>query len=102
MPQFNRESLARALENDGIVCRFLGDTLGGRPPDGSFSLSDGSVDHDKLGNSEGFRQGLEALVNLAGGQPTAMMCSEGNHRGCHPGPLGPQCLSAQSQGRVPT
>ncbi len=35
-PQFNRESLARALEEAGVHYIFMGDSLGGRPTDRSF------------------------------------------------------------------
>ena len=82
-PQFNRESLARTLEAQGIAYRYLGDTLGGRPPGDEFLLPDGSVDYDKLRDSEDFRKGLDELIALANRQPTALMCSEGNHRSCH-------------------
>jgi len=83
VPQFNRETLARALEAHGIVYRHLGNTLGGRPPGEAFLLPDGSVDYDKLRDSEDFQQALDELIALASQQTTAMMCSEGDHHHCH-------------------
>ena len=81
--QFNREPLARALAAQGIAYRYLGATLGGRPPDKEFLLADGSTDYDKLREGEGFRQGLDELITLSSKQPTAMTCSEGEHHHCH-------------------
>ena len=95
-PQFNRENLARALEAQGIAYRYLGDTLGGRPPGDEFLLPDSSVDYDKLRDSAGLRQGLEELITLASSQPTALMCSEGNHRSCHRHLLITPALPAQA------
>lgn len=82
-PQFNRETLARTLEAHGIAYRHLGATLGGRPPGDEFLLPDGSADYDKLRNSEGCQQAFDELTVLASKQPLAMMCSEGDHHGCH-------------------
>jgi uncharacterized protein (DUF488 family) len=76
VPQANRETLARELEAHGIMYRWLGDRLGGKPA--------GTVlDYDELRTSPGFRQGIAHLLDLANNHRTAIMCSEGDHRKCH-------------------
>ena len=76
VPQANREILARALEATGMVYRWLGDRLGGKP-DGEIA------DYDELRASPAFLQGLDTLLILAAERRTAIMCSEGDHRQCH-------------------
>ena len=76
VPQANRETLARALEADGIAYRWLGDRLGGKP--------EGAVaDYDEMRASHSFQQGLADLLALGAERRTAIMCSEGDHRQCH-------------------
>jgi uncharacterized protein (DUF488 family) len=76
VPQANRESLARALEANGIAYRWMGDRLGGKPQ--------GIVaDYDRLRASPPFEQGIADLLAQAAARPTAIMCSEGDHRHCH-------------------
>jgi uncharacterized protein (DUF488 family) len=76
VPQANRQMLARALQSAGIEYRRMGDSLGGKPG--------GEVaDYDKLRQSQSFQEGIAALIVLAGEQPTAIMCAEGDHRRCH-------------------
>lgn len=76
VPQANRESLAQALASAGIAYRWLGDSLGGKP---------GGVpaDYSIVRETPAFRQGIAELLSLARAQPTAFMCSEGDHRACH-------------------
>jgi uncharacterized protein (DUF488 family) len=76
VPQANRESLARTLEDAKIAYRWLGDRLGGKPQ--------GVVaDYDHLRASPAFRLGIVELLALAAERHTAIMCSEGDHRQCH-------------------
>jgi uncharacterized protein (DUF488 family) len=76
VPQANRESLTRALEANGIAYRWMGDRLGGKPQ--------GVVaDYDRLRSSPHFEQGIADLLAQAAERPTAIMCSEGDHRRCH-------------------
>jgi uncharacterized protein (DUF488 family) len=82
--QFNRESLARDLEAAGITYRFMGDALGGRPSDPS--LYDPGVEHPDYGRMQqrsNYQAGIDALLELAGREQVAVMCSEGDHRHCH-------------------
>ncbi|MFC2031580.1 DUF488 family protein [Chloroflexota bacterium] len=76
VPQANRETLSRELQATGISYRWFGDRLGG--------MREGTVgDYDQLRTSEDFVQGIQDLLDLAAGSRTAIMCSEGDHRGCH-------------------
>jgi len=75
-PQANRESLAVALAQAGIVYRWMGERLGGKPQ--------GVVaDYDVLRSSPAFRDGIRELVLEAAQHRIAIMCAEGDHRQCH-------------------
>jgi uncharacterized protein (DUF488 family) len=76
VPQANRQTLARALQSAGIEYQWMGDSLGGKP-------GGEAADYDKLRRSQTFREGIGAVMVLAGEQPTAIMCAEGDHRRCH-------------------
>jgi uncharacterized protein (DUF488 family) len=76
VPQANRESLGRALEENGIAYRWEGDRLGGKPQ--------GMVpDYEEMRTRPDFLQAVAELISQAEGQPTAIMCAEGDHRRCH-------------------
>jgi uncharacterized protein (DUF488 family) len=92
-PQFNRENLDRALQATGIVYRFAGELLGGRPTDPTC-YKDGNlpdrhanylelVDYDEVARRPWFKKGVERLLDLARQEPTAMMCSEEDPKQCH-------------------
>lgn len=66
-PQFNRVALERSLKEAGIEYRWLGAALGGKP----------------RAALQVFAQGISALIGLAAGQPTAMMCAERDPQHCH-------------------
>jgi len=91
VPQANRETLARALEEAGLAYLFMGDSLGGRPSDPALygpDAADGDPavsrpDYDRLAATPAFQAGLERLLDLARTASVAMMCSEGDHRHCH-------------------
>jgi len=87
VPCFNREALARALQEQGFAYEHRGDRLGGRPTDKGFLLTDGSVDYDRVRASEGFQQALDELLALTQERRVALMCAEGDHRHCHRGQL---------------
>jgi uncharacterized protein (DUF488 family) len=91
VPQANRETLARALEEAGLAYIFMGDVLGGRPTDPALYASDGALadpsavrpTYDLIAASPAFQEGLGRLLELARANTVAMMCSEGDHRHCH-------------------
>jgi uncharacterized protein (DUF488 family) len=82
--QFNREPLREALREAGVVYRYMGDTLGGRPKDPTFYDPGGErPNYKKMQTVPAYRQALDGLVALARDQRIAVMCSEGDHRQCH-------------------
>lgn len=86
VPDFNRESLTRALEEAGLTYLFMGDSLGGRPSDASLydsGQAEGRPDYERLAEEPSFQAGAEELLDLARSGTVAMMCSEGDHRHCH-------------------
>ncbi len=83
-PQFGQRVLATLLEEAGITYMFLGDKLGGRPGDSSLYNASGKPDYDKIADTDSYRQGIKALIELArGDEAVAIMCSESDYRECH-------------------
>ena len=83
-PQFNRETLARDLQDAGIVYRFMGDALGGRPADPTlYDTVQERPDYQRVEQTSGYQAGIDQLLDLAGIEQVAVMCSEGDHRHCH-------------------
>jgi uncharacterized protein (DUF488 family) len=76
-PQFNREAIVASLEAAGITYRFMGDTLGGKPADGS------QPDYARIAATPGFQRALNHLIDLGRRMPTAFMCGEADYHGCH-------------------
>jgi len=82
--QFNRETLARDLEDAGIAYRFMGDVLGGRPADPTlYDPERERPDYRRVAQSITYQAGIDRLLDLARGERVAVMCSEGDHRRCH-------------------
>lgn len=82
-PQYNREALKTFLEDNGITYVFMGDTLGGRPPDISC-YTNGRVDYNLVKDKIFFTSGIDRLVTAYQKQiPIAIMCSEANPAHCH-------------------
>jgi uncharacterized protein (DUF488 family) len=85
--QFNRETLARDLQDAGIGYRFMGDALGGRPADpaGPEVHDPGGErpDYGRVERTPTYQAGIDRLLGLARAERVAVMCSEGDHRHCH-------------------
>lgn len=81
-PQFNRETLVSALQNEGVRYVFLGEELGARSEDPSCYV-DGRVQYDRLARTESFRKGLERLRRGAQDHRIALMCAEKDPLDCH-------------------
>jgi uncharacterized protein (DUF488 family) len=82
-PQFNRKILQTSLEQAGIVYRYLGDKLGGRPKDPQYYLPGGKVDYLRLAQAPHYWEGLQALRQEAERSHVAIMCAEADFRKCH-------------------
>ena len=91
--QFNRETLARDLQDAGIAYQFMGDALGGRPADPTLYDPDQErPDYQRVEQTPVYQAGIDQLLDLArppfppklgGLRGVAVMCSEGDHRRCH-------------------
>jgi uncharacterized protein (DUF488 family) len=95
-PQFNRETLARDLEDAGIAYRFMGDALGGRPADPAlYDPGQERPDYERLAQTPAYLLGIDQLLELARSERVAVMCGEGDHRHCHRHLLVAQTLLAR-------
>lgn len=82
-PQFNRNALEAALEQRGIVYRFLGKELGARSGDPSCYES-GKVQYSRLAETDLFRYGIKRVLRgMKDGFRIALMCAEKEPLDCH-------------------
>jgi uncharacterized protein (DUF488 family) len=94
-PQHNRETLRKTLEAHGILYRYAGDRLGGRPKDPALYRSSaippdkGKVDYpnvvsyEKVAEQPEYKGAISKLMQWATEAPTAIMCSEEDPTHCH-------------------
>jgi len=81
-PQFNRESLALALQTANIEYMYLGKELGARRDDG-YSYDRGCVSFEHIAETEEFKAGLHRLIAAVSGHRIALMCAEKEPLECH-------------------
>jgi uncharacterized protein (DUF488 family) len=81
-PQFNRETLAKALAANGIKYVFLGEELGARSRDPSC-YDHGRVQYQRLANTSIFKEGLDRVIRGATEFSIALMCAEKDPLECH-------------------
>jgi uncharacterized protein (DUF488 family) len=94
-PQHNRETLRKTLEAHGILYRYAGDRLGGRPkdpdlyrsgapPSGDAKISYAQVvDYERVAEQPEYKDAISKLMQWATEAPTAIMCSEEDPTRCH-------------------
>ena len=82
-PHFNQELLKQFLERAGIQYQFMGETLGGRPPEPEMYDSQGHVLYSELAHNFRFQSGIDQLCIKAENLRIAMMCSEESPEKCH-------------------
>ncbi len=82
-PHFDAGHLRAALEPEAIGYLFLGEELGGRPPEDAYYDAAGRVRYDRLAESRLFRDGLRRLRGELQTSRVAIMCSEEDPRECH-------------------
>jgi uncharacterized protein (DUF488 family) len=83
-PQFNREILARDLQEAGISYQFMGDTLGGRPTDPDmYDPGEERPNYERMEGTTVYQSGIERLLELAEAERVTLMCSEGDPNQCH-------------------
>lgn len=74
-PQFGRERLAARLAASGILYRYEGTALGGKPRDGGS--------YDDLAARSGFVDALARLIAGAADTALCLMCAEREPLDCH-------------------
>jgi uncharacterized protein (DUF488 family) len=83
-PQFNRETLARDLQDTGIAYHFMGDALGGRPTDPAlYDPGQDRPDYRRVAQTPAYQEGIDRLLAGARANRVAILCSEGDYRQCH-------------------
>ncbi len=82
-PHFNARPLQTSLRDSGINYVFLGEELGGRPPEPEFYDADGHVLYGEVAKSERFLTGLQRLLEGSEKYRVAMLCSEEDPLHCH-------------------
>jgi uncharacterized protein (DUF488 family) len=82
-PYFNETPLRASLERAGIAYKFMGDSLGGRPPEPFMYDDEGHVLYGEMAKSDRLLKGIQELIELASQQRVAMMCSEESPVDCH-------------------
>ncbi len=93
-PEYNKETLAAALQAAGIRYIFLGDQLGGRPDDPTCYV-DGKVDYEQVKTRPFYQAGLTRIQQAFTQQlRVALMCSEGKPEQCHRSKLIAESLTA--------
>lgn len=93
-PQFNRESLERALKTAGISYVFLGRELGARSDDPGC-YENGRVRYERLAKTTVFRSGLDRVIKGSKSHRIALMCAEKDPLDCHRTLLVTRELAAQ-------
>ncbi len=81
-PQFNREPLQRALQEQGISYVFLGDELGARRSERECYVND-RADYALIARTPAFKRGIDRVIQGAAKMRIALMCSEKNPLDCH-------------------
>lgn len=81
-PQFNRETLIKALDKCGVKYVFLGAELGARSND-KACYEKGQVQYHRLAQTPAFHRGIERLQTESGRLRVALMCAEREPLECH-------------------
>jgi uncharacterized protein (DUF488 family) len=81
-PQFNKETLMRALEGSGLSYLFMGRELGGRPKAAAL-LTGGKPDYAKMARDPAFHEGIARLLEESARHRVALICAERDPIHCH-------------------
>ena len=81
--QFNREALQAAVKSAGLQYLFMGDSLGGRPPEADCYDDEGFVLYWRQAETTRFLTGIERIERGREKYRVAMMCSEEDPTVCH-------------------
>lgn len=84
VPQYNKDALRKALEQQNIQYLYLGEELGGHPDVPSLYDEKGYALYDRFVTMDFFQRGIARLLNLLKNNVrVALMCSEENPNECH-------------------
>jgi uncharacterized protein (DUF488 family) len=81
VPHFSKERLERSLADTGIGYLFLGQELGGKPPQGDPDRW--PADYPSRVQEPAFRSGIDALLGAARRQRVVILCRERDPLDCH-------------------
>jgi uncharacterized protein (DUF488 family) len=96
-PDFSKQNLERYLQDNHIRYVFMGDTLGGMPPDPDCYDEDGKVAYEKVAQKAFYLEGIGRLQTAyEQGLRVAIMCSEGKPESCHRTKLISKTLTTQN------
>lgn len=82
-PQFNRELLQQSIVSGGRQYLFMGDELGGRPPETECYDDEGHVLYSALSKIPRFLHGIDRIEGGIQKYRVALMCSEEDPTICH-------------------
>lgn len=81
-PEFKKDNLNRALNDNNISYVFLGNFVGARVEDASCYI-EGRLNYGLLQNSEKFKTGINRILNGTKDYRIALMCAEKDPVTCH-------------------
>jgi uncharacterized protein (DUF488 family) len=81
-PWFSHHNLQAHLKAAGIAYLAYGETLGGRPGDGSL-YCDGVADYEAMARTAAFQSGLDRLQTDMAKHRVCLMCAEREPLDCH-------------------
>lgn len=80
---FDRELLSSSLESAGIRYVYMGNELGGRPPEAEYYDAEGRVLYFRVAASDRFKGGISRLLGSGKEYRVAVLCSEEDPNSCH-------------------
>lgn len=83
VPHFDRELLSSSLESHDIRYIYMGNELGGRPPETEYYDAEGRVLYFRVAASDRFKGGISRLLKRNGESRIAVLCSEEDPNACH-------------------
>ncbi len=82
-PHFDSPALKQAMLAHGVKYLFMGEALGGRPPEERFYDEEGRVLYMLVAETPRFLEGIARLERGMRNYRIALMCSEENPLDCH-------------------
>ena len=83
VPHFDREPLSSYLEARGVRYLYMGNELGGRPPEAEYYDAEGRVLYYRVAASDRFRSAISRLLKGSRDFRIAVLCGEEDPTCCH-------------------